>query len=61
MVDEMDESSEVDENLPLAASRSYKTPLELFEDRKTVRICAPMVRYSKYTQLFNVFQLVPVH
>ena len=25
----------------------YKTPLELFEERNVVRICAPMVRYSK--------------
>lgn len=26
---------------------SFKKPLELFEEKKIVRICAPMVRYSK--------------
>ena len=26
---------------------SFKKPLELFEEREIVRICAPMVRYSK--------------
>ena len=26
---------------------TYKKPLELFEERKVVRMCAPMVRYSK--------------
>ena len=25
----------------------FLTPLELFEKKKVVRICAPMVRYSK--------------
>lgn len=25
----------------------FKKPLELFEEREIVRICAPMVRYSK--------------
>lgn len=26
---------------------AFKKPLELFEERDIVRICAPMVRYSK--------------
>ncbi len=26
---------------------SYKKPMELFSDKKMVKICAPMVRYSK--------------
>ena len=26
---------------------NFKKPLELFEEREIVRICAPMVRYSK--------------
>ena len=25
----------------------YQSPLELFENKKLVKICAPMVRYSK--------------
>ena len=25
----------------------FESPLELFEKKKVVRICAPMVRYSK--------------
>lgn len=25
----------------------YKKPLELFEEKNVLRICAPMVRYSK--------------
>ena len=40
MADE-DEESE-DEN-----AFKFKKPLELFEEKRVVRICAPMVRYSK--------------
>lgn len=29
----------------------HKSPLELFEEKKVVRICAPMVRYSKYSKM----------
>ena len=36
-----DEESEEDGEV------SFKKPLELFEQKKIVRICAPMVRYSK--------------
>ena len=27
---------------------SYKKPMELFESKEMVKICAPMVRYTKY-------------
>ena len=36
-----DEESEEDGEV------SFKKPLELFEQKEIVRICAPMVRYSK--------------
>ena len=28
----------------------YEKPLQLFEEKKVVRMCAPMVRYSKWVQ-----------
>ena len=40
MADSDDESE--DEN-----DIKFKTPLELFQEKNVVRICAPMVRYSK--------------
>ena len=40
MADEDEESDE--EN-----AFKFKKPLELFEEKEVVRICAPMVRYSK--------------
>ena len=40
MADEDEENKEM-------LSGDYKKPLELFEEKKIVRICAPMVRYSK--------------
>lgn len=27
---------------------SYKKPMELFQELEMVRICAPMVRYTKF-------------
>lgn len=41
-----DEDEENGKNFK-SSSREYKKPLELFEEKKIVRICAPMVRYSK--------------
>jgi hypothetical protein len=43
MADEDEDNEENIKNL----SRVYKKPLELFEEKEIVRICAPMVRYSK--------------
>lgn len=40
MADEDEESDEED-------AFKFKKPLELFEEKQVVRICAPMVRYSK--------------
>ena len=40
--DMADADEESDEDID-----SFKKPLELFEEREIVRICAPMVRYSK--------------
>ena len=47
MVDEVEESGETEENVSQSGCRQFKTPMELFQDKKTVRVCAPMVRYSK--------------
>lgn len=47
MVDEVEESGETEENASQSGCRQFKTPMELFQDKKTVRVCAPMVRYSK--------------
>jgi len=43
MADADEESEESEEGSAL----NFKKPLELFEEREIVRICAPMVRYSK--------------
>lgn len=42
MADAEEESESEDENV-----FGFKKPLELFEEKEIVRICAPMVRYSK--------------
>lgn len=36
---------------------SFKTPLELLEEKENVFMCAPMVRYSRYVDLRNIHRL----
>ena len=45
MADLVEETEEEEDDSVLTCN--FKKPLELFEERKIVRICAPMVRYSK--------------
>lgn len=48
---------------------NYTTPLELFKEKKVVKICAPMVRYSKYVtfscylkaRIFETFLMCSIH
>ena len=48
--------AEIDRYMELTGekiSKEWKKPLELFHEKEIVRICAPMVRYSKLVHINN--------